>query len=50
VTLTDTPTSVRQAAAVPGADTAAVLHELGYDDGAVAALVREGSVALGVPG
>lgn len=50
VTLTATPTSVRRAAAVPGAHTAEVLRELGYDDAAVAALVAEGAVALAPPG
>ncbi|HZQ87128.1 MAG TPA: CaiB/BaiF CoA-transferase family protein [Acidimicrobiales bacterium] len=50
VTLSATPVSVRAAAAVPGADTAAVLAELGYDDDAVAALVAEGAVALRPPG
>jgi crotonobetainyl-CoA:carnitine CoA-transferase CaiB-like acyl-CoA transferase len=50
VTFSATPASVRAAAAVPGADTAAVLKELGYDDDAVAALVAAGAVALGPPG
>ncbi len=50
VTLSATPASVRAAAAVPGADTEAVLAELGYDDGAIAALVADGAVALKPPG
>jgi crotonobetainyl-CoA:carnitine CoA-transferase CaiB-like acyl-CoA transferase len=50
VTLSDTPTAVRAAAAVPGTDTAAVLRELGYDDDEIAALVQGGAVALGPPG
>ena len=45
VTLTDTPTAVRAAAAVPGADTAAVLAELGYGPDEVAALFGSGAVA-----
>jgi crotonobetainyl-CoA:carnitine CoA-transferase CaiB-like acyl-CoA transferase len=50
VTLTATPASVRAAAAVPGADTEAVLEELGYDAATVAALVANGAVATGPPG
>jgi len=48
VTLTGTPASVRAAAAVPGADTEAVLAELGYDEAAIAGLVAEGAVAVAV--
>jgi crotonobetainyl-CoA:carnitine CoA-transferase CaiB-like acyl-CoA transferase len=46
VNLSDTPASVRAAAAVPGADTEAVLKELGYDQNAIAELVARGAVAM----
>jgi crotonobetainyl-CoA:carnitine CoA-transferase CaiB-like acyl-CoA transferase len=45
VTLTETPASVRAAAAVPGADSAAVLAELGYGPREIAALLESGAVA-----
>ncbi len=45
VTFTDTPASVRAAAAVPGRDTAAVLAELGYESPDIAALLESGAVA-----
>ncbi|HWW46132.1 MAG TPA: CaiB/BaiF CoA-transferase family protein [Acidimicrobiia bacterium] len=45
VNLTDTPTSVRAAASVPGSDTASVLAELGYDAPTIAALLEAGAVA-----
>jgi crotonobetainyl-CoA:carnitine CoA-transferase CaiB-like acyl-CoA transferase len=45
VNLTDTPTSVRAAASVPGSDTASVLAELGYDTPTIAALLESGAVA-----
>jgi crotonobetainyl-CoA:carnitine CoA-transferase CaiB-like acyl-CoA transferase len=45
VNLTDTPTSVRTAASVPGSDTGSVLAELGYDAPAIAALLESGAVA-----
>jgi crotonobetainyl-CoA:carnitine CoA-transferase CaiB-like acyl-CoA transferase len=45
VNLTDTPSSVRAAAAVPGSDTASVLASLGYDRSTIAALLESGAVA-----
>jgi crotonobetainyl-CoA:carnitine CoA-transferase CaiB-like acyl-CoA transferase len=45
VNLTDTPTSVRAAASVPGSDTGSVLAELGYDAPTIAALLEAGAVA-----
>ena len=45
VTLTDTPASVRGAAAVPGTDTTAVLTELGYGPDEIATLLESGAVA-----
>jgi len=45
VTLTETPATVRRAAAVPGADTAAVLGELGYGDDAIAAMFATGAAS-----
>jgi len=45
VNLTETPTAVRRAASVPGADTEAVLAELGYDAEAIASLLASGTAA-----
>jgi crotonobetainyl-CoA:carnitine CoA-transferase CaiB-like acyl-CoA transferase len=45
VTLTDTPASVRGAAAVPGTDTTAVLTELGYGPDEIATMLESGAVA-----
>jgi crotonobetainyl-CoA:carnitine CoA-transferase CaiB-like acyl-CoA transferase len=45
LTFSETPATVRSAAPVPGADTRAVLAELGYADDEVDALVAAGAVA-----
>jgi crotonobetainyl-CoA:carnitine CoA-transferase CaiB-like acyl-CoA transferase len=45
LTFSATPATVRAAAPVPGADTRAVLTELGYADADVDALVADGAVA-----
>ena len=45
VTFSDTPPSVRQPAPVPGADTRAVLVELGVDEARIAELTSSGVVA-----
>jgi crotonobetainyl-CoA:carnitine CoA-transferase CaiB-like acyl-CoA transferase len=45
LTFSETPASVRAAAPVPGADTRAVLTELGYTDTDVDTLVAAGAVA-----
>ena len=47
VTLTETPASIRSGPPRSGADTRAVLAELGYDDAAVDALVEAGAAADG---
>jgi len=47
VTLTDTPASIRSGPPRSGADTRAVLAELGYDAAAVDALVEAGAAADG---
>jgi crotonobetainyl-CoA:carnitine CoA-transferase CaiB-like acyl-CoA transferase len=47
VTLSDTPTAVRRAAAIPGADTRAVLAEVGYDDATIEELLASGAAATG---
>jgi crotonobetainyl-CoA:carnitine CoA-transferase CaiB-like acyl-CoA transferase len=44
VTLTDTPASVRSGPPLPGTHTRAVLGELGYDDGAIDAMLKAGLV------
>ena len=46
VSLSETPAVVRTPAPAPGADTRAVLEELGYDPGRIDALVASGTVAL----
>jgi crotonobetainyl-CoA:carnitine CoA-transferase CaiB-like acyl-CoA transferase len=46
VTFSETPTAIREAAALAGADTREVLAECGYDDDAVSALIDSGAVAV----
>jgi crotonobetainyl-CoA:carnitine CoA-transferase CaiB-like acyl-CoA transferase len=45
--MSDTPTGVRGAPPVPGADTAAVLREIGYREDEVEALVASGAAGRG---
>jgi crotonobetainyl-CoA:carnitine CoA-transferase CaiB-like acyl-CoA transferase len=45
VTLSDTPTAVTRAAAIPGADTRAVLAEVGYDAVEIDELLASGAAA-----
>jgi len=45
VTLTDTPAAVRSAAPVAGADTVAVLREVGYTDEEIDALMAGGAIS-----